>query len=187
MKIDLSLEIKVANGVYNPAEDSYLLIKAVKVNGKEKALDMGCGCGIVAMHLAKNGCSVTACDVNESAVKNSKINAERNGLKIRCIKSNLFENIDEKFDLIVFNPPYLPTKNEDISWDGGREGIEIIENFLKDAKNYLNEEGRIYLVSSSLSNFKKIIEEFRHIYKFEKVAEENHFFEKLFVYKITNL
>lgn len=187
MKVDSSIQIEVAEGVYNPAEDSYLLIKAIEVNGGEKALDMGCGCGIVAMHLAKNGCSVTACDVNQKAVENSMINAERNGLKIKCVKSNLFENINDKFDLIVFNPPYLPTENEDISWDGGEEGIEVIEEFLKDAKNYLNEGGKIYLVSSSISNFKKLIEKFKHMYRFKEVVEERYFFEKISVYEITVL
>ena len=185
MKIDLSIKIEVADGVYNPAEDSYLLIKAIEINGKEKALDMGCGCGIIALHLAKNGCSVTACDINEKAVKNSIMNAEKNGLKVKCIRSNLFEKIDDKFDLIVFNPPYLPTQNEDVAWDGGKEGIEIIENFLKNAKNYLEEKGRIYLLISTLGNFKKIRRNFKRIYKFKKIAEESYFFEKLLVYKIT--
>jgi len=185
VKIDLSIKIEVADGVYNPAEDSYLLIKAIEINGKEKALDMGCGCGIIALHLAKNGCSVTACDINEKAVKNSIMNAEKNGLKVKCIRSNLFEKIDDKFDLIVFNPPYLPTQNEDVAWDGGKEGIEIIENFLKNAKNYLEEKGRIYLLISTLGNFKKIRRNFKRIYKFKKIAEESYFFEKLLVYKIT--
>ncbi len=184
MKIDANLKIDVLDGVYKPAEDSYLLIKAIEVEGKEKALDMGCGTGIVALHLAKYGCDVTAADVNEKAIENTKINAEKNGFKIRCVKSNLFSNIKEKFDLIVFNPPYLPTKNENIAWDGGKGGVEIIKEFLKQARNHLNKNGKIYMVMSSLTDIKTLKEDFKNIYDFKEVAKEKFFFEKLCAFVI---
>lgn len=183
MEIDSSIKIEVYDGVYNPAEDSYLLIKAINAKKGEKALDMGCGCGIIALHLAKKGCKVLAVDINEKAIENTRKNAKINGLKIKCIKSDLFSNINEKFDLIVFNPPYLPTKNEDIAWNGGKEGIEIIRKFLREAHKYLKKEGRIYIVISSLSNIKAIKNEFS-IYKFIEIMKENHFFEKLYAYKL---
>lgn len=182
VKINLELKIEIYKGVYEPAEDSYLLIKAIDVMGREKALDMGCGCGIVALHLASHGCDVTAVDINEKAVENTIVNAKKNGLRINCIKSNLFENVNGQFDLIAFNPPYLPTKNEDLAWDGGRDGIEIIEKFLYEAKNYLNEKGRIYLVMSSLGNIEKIMG--TNGYEFEEIAKESFFFERLYVYRI---
>ncbi|MEM2387751.1 MAG: class I SAM-dependent methyltransferase [Candidatus Thermoplasmatota archaeon] len=182
MEIRDELKIKVMDGVYKPEEDSYLLIKSIRLDGK-KALDMGCGCGIVALHLAKNGCDVTAVDINEKAVENTKINAKINELNLKCFKSNLFENIKEKFDLIVFNPPYLPTKNEDIAWDGGKNGKEVIEKFLKEAKNYLSEEGVIYMVMSSFNKPDKIIKKFKE-YNFEKISEKKFFFETIYVYKI---
>ena len=109
MEISNEIKIEVMEGVYEPEEDSYLLIESIKIEGR-KVLDMGCGCGIVALHLAKNGCDVVAVDLDKKAVENTIKNAEMNGLKIRCFKSDLFENINEKFDMIVFNPPYLQQK-----------------------------------------------------------------------------
>jgi release factor glutamine methyltransferase len=185
VEIDKELKIDVLDGVYRPAEDSYLLIKAMEVEGKEKALDMGCGTGIVALHLAKYGCDVTAADINEKAIENTKINAEKNGFKIKCVKSNLFSNIKEKFDLIAFNPPYLPTKNEDIAWDGGEGGIKIIKEFLKQARNHLNKNGKIYVVASSLTDIETLKEEFGNIYDFKEVVKEKFFFERLYVYLIS--
>lgn len=185
VEVDSSLKIYVEDGVYEPAEDSYLLIKALEVKGNEKILDMGTGCGIIALHLAKKGCKVVAVDINEKAIENAKKNAKANGLKIDFRKSNLFEAINEKFDLIVFNPPYLPTKGEDLAWDGGRDGIEIIKKFLEDAKNYLERNGMIYIVLSSLCNIEKLKKLFEKKYKFEEVLKQNFFFERLYVYRLT--
>lgn len=185
VEVDSSLKIYVEDGVYEPAEDSYLLIKALEVKGNEKILDMGTGCGIIALHLAKKGCKVVAVDINEKAVENAKKNAKANGLKIDFRKSNLFEAINEKFDLIVFNPPYLPTKGEDLAWDGGRDGIEIIKKFLEEAKNYLERDGMIYIVLSSLCNIEKLKKLFEKKYKFEEVLKQNFFFERLYVYRLT--
>ncbi|MEM2934750.1 MAG: Rossmann-like fold-containing protein [Candidatus Thermoplasmatota archaeon] len=182
MEIRDDIKIEVMDGVYKPAEDSYLLIKSIKIKGK-KALDMGCGCGIVALHLAKNGCDVTAVDINEKAIENTKINAKINCLNLKCFKSNLFENINEKFDIIVFNPPYLPTRNEDVAWNGGKDGKEVIEKFLREAKNYLRKQGVIYMVMSSLNKPDRIIKNFKE-FEFEKISEEKFFFEAIYVYKI---
>lgn len=184
MEINEDLKIEIFAHVYEPAEDSYLLIRAIEVKEGEKVLDMGCGCGIVALHMAKHGCSVTAADINDDAVKNTRWNASQNELNIKVIKSDLFLNIDEKFDVIAFNPPYLPLKGEDISWAGGKEGIEVIRRFLKDAKNHLKEEGRIYIVMSSLNNIAKIKKEFENIYEFKEIAKESFFFEKIYVYRL---
>ncbi len=183
MEIDTSLKIKVFEGVYEPAEDSYLLIKAIEAGARKKALDMGCGCGIIALHLAKNGCVVTAADINDGAVENTRQNAEMNRLEIKCIKSDLFSNIDDKFDLIAFNPPYLPTSGEDRAWDGGKEGMEVIRRFLKEAGNYLTKGGVIYIILSSLNDVKKLCREFPQ-YEFKKIAEEKFFFERIYAYKL---
>jgi len=187
VEINSKISIKTFEEVYEPADDSYMLIEAIEVNEGEKALDMGCGTGIVAIYLAKAGCDATAADIKEKALENTRENAERNGVKIRIVKSDLFSNIDGKFDIIVFNPPYLPTRNEDIAWDGGKEGIDVIVPFLENAKTYLNREGSIYLVMSSLSNIDKIVRKFSKTYRFSKVAEKRLFFERLFVYRLQHI
>ncbi len=184
MKIE-DLKIDVMEGVYNPAEDSYLLIKSIVATRGEEALDMGCGSGIVALHLAKNGCRVTAADINSTAVENTRKNAEMNNFEIECLESDLFSRIEGKFDLIAFNPPYLPTSGEDIAWDGGRGGMEIIERFLEDAWKYLKKEGRIYMIVSSLTSMEKLMDKFGGKYSFYKISEERYFFESLMVYEIS--
>ena len=184
MEIDSSIKIDVKEGVYNPAEDSYLLVKAIIAKAGEKTLDMGCGSGIVALHLAKNKCVVTACDINKKAVENTRINAEKNHLKIKVLESDLFSNINEKFDVITFNPPYLPTRGEDSAWDGGDGGVETIERFLQGAVNHLHSNGSVYLVMSSLTDRENVVKNFSHIYDFKVKKVENLFFEKLFAYEI---
>lgn len=179
------LKVKIFDGVYDPSDDTYLLLEAVRDKKDLKALDMGCGTGIIAIYLAKQGCKVTAADINDLALQNTKFNAEMNEVRIEIIKSNLFSNIKGRFDLIVFNPPYLPTKNEDVSWDGGEEGIEVIREFLKNAHKHLEKNGEIYVVMSTLGNIKRIKEEFGGIYKFEEVISKNIFFERIIVYRLT--
>lgn len=180
MKIDSSIKILVNKGVYNPAEDSYLLIKAVETREGEKTLDMGCGSGITALHLAKHGCIVTACDIKNEAVENTKVNAKRNRLNMKVFKSDLFSDVEGKFDVITFNPPYLPIEGEDSAWDGGKGGIEVINRFLEEAVNHLNSNGRIYLVMSSFTDRGKMLRDFEEVYEFSIVAEQSFFFEKLF-------
>jgi len=183
--LSVVVRLIVFDGVYNPSDDSYLLLEAVKDKKKLKALDMGCGAGIIAINLAKQGCKVTAVDVNEKAIENTKVNAEINGVDIEVFKSDLFSNVKGRFELITFNPPYLPTEGEDVAWDGGREGIEVIRKFLKDAHKHLEENGEIYVVMSSLGNTKKIFDEFRKIYRFDKVLSKRFFFEEISVYRLT--
>ncbi|HID25984.1 MAG TPA: methyltransferase domain-containing protein [Thermoplasmata archaeon] len=69
---------------------------------------MGCGSGVTALHLSKHGCIVTACDIKNEAVENTKVNANRNRLNMKVFKSDLFSDVKGKFDVITFNPPYLP-------------------------------------------------------------------------------
>ena len=187
MEIDNTLKIEVMQGVYEPAEDTYLLIKSIEVEKGQKVLEMGCGCGVISLHLAKHGCIVVAADINEKSVENTKRNALANGLKIKCIKSDLFSKINDKFRVIIFNPPYLPTSGEDISWDGGAGGTEIIKRFLEEARHYLDENGCIYIVISSLTNFENVKKNFKEKYEFERISMQNLFFEKIYVYRLKPL
>jgi release factor glutamine methyltransferase len=71
----------------------------------------------------------------------------------------LFENVNGKFNLIAFNPPYLPVCEKGVlqnSWSGGRHGLEVVERFLKDVKKHLKHGGRILLVVSSLNGLKNV-------------------------------
>lgn len=175
--------------IYDPSDDSYLLqealIKSLKNKNKEiKILDMGSGSGIQAETCInlyfKN---VIATDVNDEVLDILTKKA------INCIKSNLFSNIKKKFDLIIFNPPYLPEdprepKDSKLQTTGGKKGYEIINKFLKQSLSHLNSDGSIILLFSSLSRPKVILEKAKSLgYNFNLLDKKKIPFEELYVYE----
>jgi len=169
----MELNLKYAKGVYRDAEDSWMLQEFVEKYSKGKrVLDIGTGTGIQAITAAKCGAKeVLATDINPGAVKLAKENAIRNNVKIKVIQSNLFENITGKFDLIIFNPPYLPSEApQDLAWSGG---APLIETFIKEAKQHLTKNGKIIFVFSS--HTKLASKEIKILKK------QKFFFEELFV------
>ncbi len=156
---DLSLEIPTS--VYLPREDSELLAEAVEqqeLKGR-KCLDMGCGSGLLAFVMSKKGAAVTAADVNLEAVKTTRENAESNGAGVYAVYSDLFSNIKEKFDLIVFNPPYLPgegSEKKELTYYGGKDGRETITMFLQQAGKFLRKNGRIFLLISTVTGEREV-------------------------------
>ncbi|MCX6777696.1 MAG: methyltransferase [Candidatus Micrarchaeota archaeon] len=143
-------------GVYEPAEDSLILAEeAKKLSGT--LLDMGTGCGIVA--ICAERCESLGVDVNKNAVKNAKQNAKANKSNAKFFVSNLFEKVEGKFDTIAFNPPYLPSSPDEkvkgsleLALTGGKNGRGITDRFLSQFKNHLAPGGRLLLVQSSLSD-----------------------------------
>jgi release factor glutamine methyltransferase len=170
--------------MYKPREDSFLLLKHIKdyINKENIILEVGTGSGILAQEATKYAIKVVACDIDKQLIK--KLKEKSKDKKIHFIHSDLFSNIDGKFDLIIFNPPYLLSgkiKYRDI--DGGKKGIEVIEKFLVGAKNYLEKKGKILLLCSSLNkNVENLFKKYN--YKFKKIDKQNLFFEKLFVYEL---
>lgn len=178
--------------VYIPEEDSFLLAGCVKRYAKGKVLDMGCGSGIQGITALenKNVIEVTFSDINPNALEYTK-HAEKNNSKskkLRFIHSNLFENIKESYDTIIFNPPYLPEDELDkevLITTGGKNGYELIEIFLKEAKTHLFIDGQILLLFSSLSKkgeVDAILKKSNYI-KFQ-IGKKNLFMEQLYVYQI---
>ena len=139
---------------------------------------MGCGSCIISEKLREMGFEDILCaDINKEAV----LLAEKKGFK--ATETDLFNNINEKFDYILFNPPYLPLDlREDeesmIITTGGEKGDEVILKFLKEAFNFLKKEGEIFLLISSLTPIINI-----NKYKFEIVASKKVFSEKLSILK----
>jgi len=170
--------------IYQPEADSYLLSDAIKKyclkNNPKKVLDMGSGSGIQSQTCIDNKIkpeNITLVDINSNSINHLKLKFP----KSKVIKSDLFSKIKNKYDLIVFNPPYLPNTEHDSGVDttGGKKGSEVINGFLNQAQKYLNKEGKVLILVSSLTkdtNFKK--------YKKKLVAEKKLFFEKLFVYEL---
>jgi release factor glutamine methyltransferase len=169
--------------VYEPGEDSWLLKSVLKDFAKGVCLDMGTGSGILAEEAAKYCKKVIAVDVNKKAVEYCKKNCPDKRIEFR--ESDLFQNVPESFDTILFNFPYLPDECGDVAVDGGKDGIEIMESFLKEAKNHLNPKGSILIVFSDKTNIKKLDKIIiNNKFTFKKIAEKNIFFEKLIVYKV---
>ncbi len=171
--------------MYLPREDSYLLSSALNVYLKDKdksinILDMGSGSGIQAETCRKLGFkNIKAADIDEQAILFLKKK------KLKAIKSNLFSNIKEKFDLIIFNPPYLPEAKYDREKDttGGKKGYETVLRFLKQAKKHVTNEGTILLLFSSFSKPRIIKKEAKKLgYKIKMLAKKRIFFEELYVY-----
>jgi release factor glutamine methyltransferase len=180
----------VSREVYEPAEDTFLMAQNLSVRQGEKVLDMGTGCGILAVLAAEKTSEVVAVDVNPLAVACAKKNAKLNGVaaKVETFLGNLFDAIEanEKFDLILFNAPYLPVERGEgkswieKAWAGGKTGRTVIDQFISKASNYLTENGRILLVQSSLSNVGETLRQFsQHKLCATLVGEEKLAFEKI--------
>ncbi len=181
------VRLSIPENIYEPREDSLLLAAELeKILEKEKiksVLEIGCGSGLLSIIAAKSGCDVVAADINTAAVECAERNAELNSVKIKTVRANLFDNLEGKFDLIVFNPPYLPEEQTEESrvWAGGKN-LEVIAEFIKEAKRYLKYGGRVLVVISSLSNPEGVLKEFTdNDFGAKIIAEQKIHWEKLFV------
>ena len=152
-------------GVYEPREDSALLAEAVQEHSHGEILDMGTGSGIQALVASKKAQHVTAVDIKKETIETAKKNAYKKRVKnISFIQSDLFENVKGKFDLIIFNSPYLPSEDKikgSEQWNGGKTGREVIKKFSEHLSDYLKENGKILLLISSLTG----LEETKKIFK----------------------
>jgi release factor glutamine methyltransferase len=181
------MEIKILDSVYEPMEDSKFMQKEVQLRAKGKIiLDVGTGSGIQAISASLAGAEeVYACDINPEAVKCARENAVANKAEVNVIQSNLFEKIPKKkFDLIVFNPPYLPSdgKHDDIRWSGGYEGIEVILDFFEQVKPFLAKEGEILFIFSSHAKqekMKKVLDKFG--FNLKVIGKKRIFYEEIYV------
>lgn len=184
---------KVAENVYRPAEDSFLIADQIPYYTSKKTLDMGTGCGILALISAESSQEVVATDINPFAVNCTKKNAELNGLnhKIDVLAGDLFDPIGkkEKFDLITFNPPYLPIPNTSTegdylcsAWDGGSDGRLVTDRFLDQIPRFLKKDGTVLLVQSSHSGIQSTVNKiYRSNLKAEIVASKHMHFEDIVV------
>jgi release factor glutamine methyltransferase len=177
--------------VYEPAEDSFLFAENLDVEKGTQVLDVGAGCGMLGILSAEKASHVIVVDLNPYAVRCAKENATLNNVssKIAFLQSDLLTALNEsvKFDLILFNAPYLPSAGNEAaawierSWAGGINGRQIIDRFISTAPSHLKADGQILLMQSTLANVEETIRKFGdHNLKANVKAQRNlPFFETL--------
>ena len=159
--------------VYEPADDTYLLIDGIQhdvtqTEEKLKALtktclEIGCGSGVPIVFLGKllqNKAKCIATDINPIALQTAKKTAEVNGLKeletIECdLASSLLPDQEGSIDALIFNPPYVPTPDDEVqgngieaSWAGGTNGRIVVDRAIPQIAQLLSKPyGRAYIIT----------------------------------------
>ena len=150
----------VLEGVLIPRQDTEIsvevILKILKENNINKMLEIGCGTGIVSITVdleSKRKMDITALDISPYAINNTAINKKNLMSNIEIMESDLFDKVSGKFDLIYSNPPYIKSceienlqvevKDHEprLALDGGNDGLYFYREIIKEAPNYLNNNG----------------------------------------------
>tara|TARA_Y100000034_G_scaffold106887_1_gene135930 strand:+ start:410 stop:922 length:513 start_codon:yes stop_codon:yes gene_type:complete len=167
--------------MYEAREDTELLKKYVEKFSRGKVFEIGAGSGVLMEAAMDKSRSVEGVDIDRESVEFCKAK----GLSVR--KGDMFTDIFRKFDLIIFNPPYLPrdegTDHKDLY--GGKNGWEAISRFFNEVEHFLEEKGEILILFSSLTNKKKVDTIIKkNKFKVEELEEKSvGLMEKLYVYR----
>ncbi len=163
------------NDEYPPSEDTFFIVDNIEHEKGNFALDVGSGSGYLTKLLCKNFSFVVGTDINYEVLKHQTYKTEN----IICCNGS--DALKIKFDFIVCNLPYLAT-NEilDIATDGGAEGFEIPKKIFDSIIDNLAENGKFVFVTSSLSNYEKLIDYAQKLgLKTRIIAKKKLFFEEL--------
>ena len=178
--------------VYEPAEDSFLLADAALEEAEPgmRVLEVGTGSGFVSAVLRANfkNIRVIATEINPHAA----LCARKNGVEV--IRTDLFRGIkprspEARFDMVFFNPPYLPTSEEEkvpgwlnYAFDGGASGRETLDRFFDEVKDFLKPGGRIMVLISSITGVEAVQEKMEGLgFGVDIVKETKVSFEELVV------
>ena len=177
--------INTDDNVYVPAEDSYLLADNLEIKKGQSVLEIGTGSGIVAMYASRLTDDITVTDINFDACELARKNFAENGIEnIEILWGNLFEVVENrKFDVILFNTPYLPTEDDEVlentinyAFDGGLNGRKVIDLFLNEVGNHLNDGGIVQMIQSSLSGNDETLARLDEMGFIAEIAASEHFF-----------
>ncbi len=183
----MGLNFKVNENTLIPRGDTEILVETainfIKERKYKSVIDIGTGSGAIAVSIAKyTDVEVTAVDISNDALAVAKENAEENNVDIKFINSDIFKNINERYDLIVSNPPYIEkdvikTLEPDVrdyepllALDGGSDGLDFYKRIINEFSNYININGSIIFEIGY--NQGKAVSEFLSAYSFEKISIE---------------
>ncbi|MBQ6138968.1 MAG: methyltransferase [Methanobrevibacter sp.] len=182
-------EIETDDLVYIPSDDTFLLAENLEIKKGQSVLEIGTGSGLVSMYASLLTDDVTATDINFNALELAEKNFRLNNINtIKLEFGDLFEPVkDRKFDVILFNTPYLPTDSGDIinddlnyAFDGGLDGRKVIDRFINQVSNHLNDKGIVQIIQSSLSDNDLTLDMFdRNGFVAEIAESEKFFFEEI--------
>jgi len=167
-----NIEIDVLSGVFHPGlflstKQLLLLADSLSLRNKQ-VLELGAGSGAISVYCSTLGANVTATDINGLAIKNVNQNAEKNGVTINSIESNLFNDIPvQVFDFIFINPPYYPKApktDAEYAWFCG-PSFEYFEQLFLQLEKYVNESANVFIILSEDCALDKI----------EAIANKNSF------------
>lgn len=154
-------------GVFSPLSDTWLLAERLRAEAAlpgGSVLDLCTGSGALAVAAAQGGAGeVTAVDASRKAVLAARLNARLNGVRLRALRGDLFEPLrDERFDLIVSNPPYVPAdQGRGRAWRGGADGRALLDRICAALPSHLRPGGVALLVHSSLCGEQTTLEALR--------------------------
>ena len=157
MSAPSSRERRDRRSVYPPREDSFLLVPFAAVASGTSLIEVGAGSGLAALEAARRGARVVATDRNPEALRQLRARALAERLDLSVVRTNLAAGLG-RFDRLLANPPYLPTRPEErdpdrwtnIALDGGLDGCRVLARLVHDLPDHLAPGGAAYVVGSSL-------------------------------------
>lgn len=163
-------------------------LSSKKLSGKT-FLELGSGTGIISAFAARNGALVTASDINKTAVKNTAENANRNGVLVKSIHSDMFDSIPhELFDMMVINPPYYPKdpiSDAEKAWYCGTD-FQYFSKLFASLGAFIHSESDVYMILSDdceLDQIQSIAKTFG--FKFFEVFKTKKWKEWNFIFRIS--
>lgn len=129
-----------------------------------KILDFGCGYGSIGIVVSKiTNLEVDMLDINKRSIELARENSKLNKVKTNVFESNIYENVTDKYDYIISNPPI-------------RVGNEILHKILFDAQEYLNENGQLWIVVNKDQGAKSLVEKLKKYYNVNIITKNKGFF-----------
>ena len=157
------------NGVFSKDKFDYgtrLLLDSIDISKLSgNILDLGCGIGVVGIILGtiNKNINIDMIDINERALSLVRDNLALNKVKANVFSSDVYSNVDKKYNYIITNPPI-------------RAGKEVVRSFLLGGYDYLNDNGMLYFVMRKDHGVKSIIKELERIYNVTIVNRDKGFF-----------